>query len=1423
MNPGQTTQTIANYQLLDRWEGSEWGTNYIARRMEQPQEDKEYVVKILPQKYQRQHHLLRKEGKILQRLSHRVLAQFVETGVCSKGEFKGYPYVVSQHIPGETLAAYLKKNVLSPHTAMRWAYELCEGLEYLHSQPVVHRSLNPGNIIVSWHERYGRIVRIMDAGIAVCCQPSQESNGLLPYFSPEQLSDRRVSMQADIYAMGLILYELFTGVYPYEPPQNHDAKEWRKVHNKMKPARFQIPGIPDTISDLVQSCLSKKPSKRPTAAKLVEMLQKEVSGIGQPSYIGILGHRGSGKTCYLTSLYHVSDASAETCDILEEKHTELYLKGQLPSATALSSYRLNFKINTSDKIYDIVTKDYGGELLEGRREERLNIEEAIDKDLLKEKRNEVYEFFQNARAMMIMVETKPLKKDLKAQINYRNEIYSLISLISQIKEGKRSISMPVALVLTKWDRMANISSNDALEEKRAIRYIAQTDWICDLYEKLNILCSHLKVFPVYAFLGDKPAPGNLQGFNIPAPVLWAADQSEEALLYQAKQMSASDEYDVSDKLAFHWRLLHIENITSQRVRSEILADMQVLSKKLLDEVNSKVAANTKELPWVIGQYNQFLKTRGIQSPEEEEARTLLYRYQARLKKKRSQKIKAMFVALLLLVYGLWEAWGYYSIERAILNFQESKIQTVDLLSQVSYYQKWNVISILRYFLSPHINQKIRQLVKQHYMRWIEKHLEDAPKIQENIALGRGNLPIIRIELEKSRKELEGYKLQQQKLIELQKIRQRWSKEFGLSLIQEIKDQALEDKLQSIKECQNGWASYIKYFKEIESIFEQGTKLSESQNRLLKEKQNLQKRLHTVEEKQFELSQVKELLSLIDQHKGSWKGLSAEASAYIKNYPKSPFQNDVKRLLTEIEKELVGWSEPVKKLEELDHFYVIYLGLEKFRDKEILLMIPYESDSLQIIQKKKNDLDNIRLQCKKIETAIQEKKIPPANASKYSFLSRQCLNLIEKQEQRCRYCLMRDELDSLVQKIDTQIQSDNIPHRLLMLEMKLKRIADWQKNLQEWQIPEQQLLAGDYQNLVNKKKQALRGLSIYNVCGELEKFYRNKEILSVSPIDSDSRASIQEKQSNISRRMEQCLQIEEAIATKRIPQQQSSPYSDLCKVCRTLLEEQQKRCHYFFAQDDLNRLSQQVQIEAQAANIGLSLDKRLERILNLLSQLEEWKPDSSNLLKEDYNKVIVNRDQIAKSFVIYKICQDLEKFYRNNGISQLKPMLYDSVSRIEEKQKTLQSRYRQCKEIEKAIADKQIPLQQAETYRTLYQQCQNLLGEQEKRCVFFLRYKNLEEIEGACKKVNIFKSDTPDTLKNKLEELEKQLEKLKEIQLTGLLNNDNVEAGSKKNQIYGYISEQKEKINQTLKLLESLEKKCQYWLQVLELMKKIENN
>ena len=157
---------------------------------------------------------------------------------------------------------------------------------------------------------------------------------------------------------------------------------------------------------------------------------------------------------------------------------------------------------------------------------------------------------------------------------------------------------------------------------------------------------------------DRPAAAFACSIS-PAPLVWASDQSEEALLFQAEQIVASDEYSAEDKLAVYWRLLHIEKITDPELRATAQSSLGDLSRKCLDALTAQLAASPEEIDWIINRYRHFLQIRGIEDVERKKARWGLRRYLVRRWGKRALKAIRIAAVVLVAAYILWEVHGYY--------------------------------------------------------------------------------------------------------------------------------------------------------------------------------------------------------------------------------------------------------------------------------------------------------------------------------------------------------------------------------------------------------------------------------------------------------------------------------------------------------------------------------------------------------------------------------------------------------------------------------------------------------------------------------------------------------------------------------------------------------------------------------------------
>ncbi len=172
------------------------------------------------------------------------------------GQSRGLKFITMEFVEGRDLRALLReRGKLPPEEAVRIISQVCRALESAHAAGVVHRDLKPQNIMLDAKDR----VYVMDFGIAHSLEtPGMTQTGALmgtpEYMSPEQAKGIKVDARSDLFALGIILYELLTGVSPYKA-DNALAMLLKRTQERPQPPAELDPTIPKPISDVVMKCL----------------------------------------------------------------------------------------------------------------------------------------------------------------------------------------------------------------------------------------------------------------------------------------------------------------------------------------------------------------------------------------------------------------------------------------------------------------------------------------------------------------------------------------------------------------------------------------------------------------------------------------------------------------------------------------------------------------------------------------------------------------------------------------------------------------------------------------------------------------------------------------------------------------------------------------------------------------------------------------------------------------------------------------------------------------------------------------------------------------------------------------------------------------------------------------------------------------
>jgi eukaryotic-like serine/threonine-protein kinase len=181
------------------------------------------------------------------------------------GEVDKQLFLSMEFVDGEDLSASLRRfGRFSEDRAIQIARQICIGLAAAHERGVLHRDLKPANIMLDGQGR----VRIMDFSLATAEAVTDVRAGTPAYMAPEQLLGREVTVRSDIFALGLVLYELFTGRRAFEAKTLQDLVSQHESGTIASPAEI-TKTIDPAIERAIMRCLERDPAKRPASALAV--------------------------------------------------------------------------------------------------------------------------------------------------------------------------------------------------------------------------------------------------------------------------------------------------------------------------------------------------------------------------------------------------------------------------------------------------------------------------------------------------------------------------------------------------------------------------------------------------------------------------------------------------------------------------------------------------------------------------------------------------------------------------------------------------------------------------------------------------------------------------------------------------------------------------------------------------------------------------------------------------------------------------------------------------------------------------------------------------------------------------------------------------------------------------------------------------
>ena len=238
-------QIVGKYKILSTIGSGGFGTVYLA---EDTWIDKKVALKV-PHKQGVDFSELLREPRLLASLNHTNIV-----AILTAEKQENIFFIVMEFVPGETLEAIIaREGALSVPVALDYTCQIGNAVDHAHRHGVLHRDLRPSNVLVA--ER--GIVKVADFGTSRFLEIAAHGTTVIgspPYMAPEQFHGQAV-FASDIYSLGVTMYQMFTGMLPYDTPSPADLDRLMRA-DFVSPPRLKNPKIPKAVNDIIMKAMA---------------------------------------------------------------------------------------------------------------------------------------------------------------------------------------------------------------------------------------------------------------------------------------------------------------------------------------------------------------------------------------------------------------------------------------------------------------------------------------------------------------------------------------------------------------------------------------------------------------------------------------------------------------------------------------------------------------------------------------------------------------------------------------------------------------------------------------------------------------------------------------------------------------------------------------------------------------------------------------------------------------------------------------------------------------------------------------------------------------------------------------------------------------------------------------------------------------